>query len=576
MTPGAPPAILVEGLSVRYDGEQTPALRSIDLTVRPGERILLLGPSGSGKSTFALCLNGIIPRSVGAVVEGRIALTGSPIGDVATGELCRRVGVLFQDPETQFCMLNVEDEVAFGLENLAVPPSEMPARIGEALWTVGLGGLETRRGDQLSGGMKQRLALACLLAMDPDVLVLDEPTANLDPAGTRSVFDLIRELVEDRRRVVIIIEHKLDQCVDLVDRVVVLDPTAGILVDGPPWTVFRDHAERLDAVGIWQPTATRLARRLEAAGGWCGPYPLTIAEAVTAFAAAGVGPDAVMTIEPPASTPQPQPSPPALAIRDLTFSYGSQRILAGTDLTVPAGHVLAILGPNGAGKTTLIQLAAGLRRPPSDTVLLFGRDVRGYRPAELAATVGYVFQNPEHQFIRQTVYDELAFGLEILGCLPAEIRDRVDQLLTEFGLVDRRWANPFSLSQGEKRRLSVATQLMSGQQLLVFDEPTFGQDQATTTALMERIVGLQQQGKTIVMVSHDLQIVARYATLAAVLLDGRMQYLGPPVGLMNEPELLVNAALELPPAWAIARALQQEAQSSTTAASKKSVLRSSA
>ena len=415
-----PQALQLEGLTVQYDGEDDPALRSIDLAIAPGERVLLLGPSGVGKSTLALCLNGIIPRSVGATVEGQVLLAGRPIGELPVGELSRRVGVLFQDPESQFCMLTIGDEVAFGLENLGVPRAEMPARIAEALRMVGLGGMERLRGDQLSGGMKQRLALACLLAMEPEVLVLDEPTANLDPAGTTSVFGMLRDLVADRRRTIIVIEHKLDGCVDLVDRVVVLDPVEGVLLDGPPREVFRDHAERLDALGIWQPAASRLARRLLTGENAAEPYPLTIGEAATALGEHGVAAETVLRAEPPAPAPAlpPDIEPPALEIRDLSFAYGSRPILAGVDLTVPAGQVLALLGPNGAGKTTLIQLAAGLRRPPPGTVHLFGRDVRDYRPAELATTLGYVFQNPEHQFVRQTVVDELAFGLEVLG-IPA-------------------------------------------------------------------------------------------------------------------------------------------------------------
>ena len=565
MTPGTCPTIELEALSVRYDGEETAALRNLNLTIGAGERVLLLGPSGSGKSTLALCLNGIIPRSIGASVEGRIVLGGQPVGDLPSGELCRRVGVLFQDPETQFCMLTIGDEVAFGLENLAVPPEEMPARIDAALEKVGLGGLNDRRGDQLSGGMKQRLALACLLAMDPDILILDEPTANLDPAGTRSVFDLLRALMDDRRRTVILIEHKLDACADLVDRVVVIDPTSGVVVDGPPRTVFQEQPELLEALGIWQPEASRLAHRLERDGYRLQTHPLTVAEAVPTLAAIGIGPEIVLRAEPPAPEPPATPDPPALEVRNLSFAYGSRPVLDRASLAVPSGHILAILGPNGAGKTTLIQHAAGLRRPPPGAVRLFGQDIRTYRPAELAGTLGYVFQNPEHQFVRQTVFDELAFGLEILGTARGEIRVRVDALLDELGLADRQWANPFTLSQGQKRRLSVATQLIAGQRLLVFDEPTFGQDQATASALMERIVGLQRQGRTIIMVSHDLQLVARYATSVAILVDGQIRYHGPPLGLMDTPDLLAAASLELPPTWAIAQGLKREVQPSTTA-----------
>lgn len=549
------PAVQVERLTVWYEGETDPALRNVDLALAPGERVLLLGASGTGKSTLALCLNGIIPRAIGGRIQGRILLAGRPIGELPAGELTRRVGVLFQDPESQFCMLTVEEEVAFGLENLALPPDEMPARIRGALRAVGLGGCEPTRSDRLSGGMKQRLALACLLAMQPEILVLDEPTANLDPAGTRSVFTALRQLLADRRRTLLVIEHKLDECVDLVDRVVVLDPAGGVALDGPVRTIFEQEADRLERLRVWQPAASRLAHRLRHTGIFLAPHPLTAAEASDSLVAVGVTAEVVLREVPMAAEPPAHLGPPALAIERLNFAYGARQVLIDVELTLPAGHLLAIVGPNGAGKTTLIQLAAGLRRPLPDTVRLFGRDVRDYPSAELATTVGYVFQNPEHQFVRQTVYDEVSFGLKLLGEPAGAVRPRVEELLADFGLLDHRWANPFSLSQGQKRRLSVATQLITGRRLLVLDEPTFGQDPRTAAALMERIVSLQQQGRTIAMVTHDLQLVASHATLVAVLLGGHLVYCGSPERLMQQPDLLRAAALELPPAWAIARTL---------------------
>ncbi len=562
--PESGPLIQIEDLTVWYEGEQAPVLRHVNLAIEAGERVLLLGPSGSGKSTFALALNGIIPWAVPGRVEGRILLAGRPISELALGELRRRVGVLFQDPETQFSMLTVEDEVAFGLENLALPRVEMPARIRAALQSVGLSSWEATWINNLSGGMQQRLALACLLAMGPEILVLDEPTSNLDPAGTRSLFAVLGDLVADRRRTLILIEHKLDHCIRLVDRVVALDPTGGIAAEGSPRTIFAQHADRLERLGIWQPAASRLAHRLKAKGVEIAPHPLTVTEAITALTRAGVASEVVLREEPAAPAPPPTPGPPALSIEGLSFSYGSQQVLADIHLCVPSGHLAALVGPNGAGKTTLMQLAAGLRLPPPGTVRLFNRDVRVYKSGELAATVGYVFQNPEHQFVRQTVFDEVAFGLQLLGAPAGAIRDQVDELLANFGLLDRRWANPFSLSQGEKRRLSVATQMVAGQQLLVLDEPTFGQDQATAAALMDRVVGLQRQGKTIVMVTHDMQLVATRASMVAILVGGRIRYAGPAAGLMTQPDLRAAAALELPPVWAIAQGLREGVSLSIT------------
>jgi energy-coupling factor transport system ATP-binding protein len=551
------PSVKVEHLSVWYEGDETPAVRDIDLLLLPGERVLLLGASGTGKSTLALCLDGVIPRAIGGRLEGRVLLGGRPVDELPPGELTRRVGVMFQDPEAQFCMLTVEDEVAFGLENLSLPPADMPPRIEAALRAVGLAGAGGMRSNSLSGGMKQRLALACLLAMESEVLVLDEPTANLDPAGTRSVFSTLRDLVRDRRRSLLIIEHKLDECVELVDRVVVLDPAGGVALDGPARSIFAERAARLEELGVWQPTASRLAHQLKRRGLAVEPHPLTVTEAAMIFGEYGIQPAEVLAEAPPAAPPPETDGPPALAIEGVSYAYGARPVLSDVTLSVPPGHLLALVGPNGVGKTTLGQIAAGLRRPRAGSVQLFGRDVRDYSSAELATTVGYVFQNPEHQFVRQTVYEELAFGLQGLGDTAEAIRPRVEAMLAEFGLLEHRWANPFSLSQGQKRRLSVATQLITGRRLLVLDEPTFGQDPRTSAALMERIADLRRQGRTIVMVSHDIQLVSTYATLVAVLLDGQVAFTGPPSELMDQPQLLRAASLALAPVWAVARRLSE-------------------
>jgi energy-coupling factor transport system ATP-binding protein len=563
--PPRPAACQVEHLSVWYEGEETPAVRDVSLTLGQGERLLLLGASGTGKSTLALCLDGMIPRAIGGRIEGRVLVGGRSVDELAPGELTRRVGVLFQDPESQFCMLSVEDEVAFGLENLATEPAEMPARIRAALQAVGLDGLQATRSDRLSGGMKQRLALACLLAMGPEILVLDEPTANLDPAGTSSVFAALRSLVADRRRSLVVIEHKLDECVDLVDRVVVLDPAGGVALDGTARSIFEDYPDRLEELGVWQPAASCLAHRLRRRGLQITPHPLTVAEAGDRLATLGVEPEVILRETPLAAQPAPTGEPPALVIEGLSFAYGAQPVLSNVELTLHPGHLLAVVGPNGAGKTTLIQLAAGLRTAPPGTVRLFGRDVRDYAPPELARTIGYVFQNPEHQFVRQTVYDEVAVGLHLLGQSADEIRPRVEELLAEFSLLDHLWANPFSLSQGQKRRLSVATQLITARRLLVLDEPTFGQDPHTAAALMERVVSLQHQGRTIAMVTHDMQLVSTFATQVAVLVDGQIRFRGPPADLLAQPALMQAASLESPPIWAIANHLQQQAKRCTTA-----------
>jgi energy-coupling factor transporter ATP-binding protein EcfA2 len=462
------------------------------------------------------------------------------------GEIAALVGVVFQDPEAQFCMLTVEDEVAFGLENLRVPRSEMDSRIDAALCQVGLSlALRPRRLDRLSGGEKQRLALACILAMDTPVVVLDEPTANLDPLGTREFFDSLAGL--RGRRTLILVEHKLDECAHLAERALVLGPDGSLIADGPPREVFRDRAADLEQFGIWIPQVTEYALH----HGWQGELPLTVAEAARGLVTTTAhSREDTKTENVGASAPSCRvgDQPPALQISRLSFAYpGGPPALTDVSLRVPQGDFAALAGPNGSGKSTLAALAVGLRPPPPGTADLFGQDVRDLSVAEVAERAGYVFQNPEHQFVADTVADELAYSLRARRRPEAEIEATVHNLLARFDLAALAKANPFSLSQGQKRRLSVATMLAVGQRLLILDEPTFGQDRRGADQLMELLAGLNRDGVTLLMITHDMRLVADYARSVHILADGRLIYSGTPADLFARPDVMREARLVLPP-----------------------------
>src|SRR5690606_17649666 len=433
----------------------------------------------------------------------------------STAELAASVGMVFQDPDAQVVTGTVLDEVCFGLENLLLPAGEVLDRAAEAIAAVGLAGREDDDPDTLSGGGRQRLALACALAMRPRLLVLDEPTANLDPAGSRELYALLRTLTADRSRAVVLIEHDLDDAIDLVDRVAVLDADGALLLQGPPRTVFAEHAAELDELGVWLPTAVLAARRLAAAGAPLSPLPLTPEEfAATAAAAPNLPAPAPGEEQrtaavpcPPAPTPggedhtaagdppppletagaekegkpgDPNPgtaappakthlrtarpaaatvSTPAIEIRGLTVRRGDRLALDGVEMDVPEHDFLAVVGGNGAGKTTLAQAVAVVRPGPRGTVRVHGRNVARIPAGELAAQVGYVFQNPEHQFVTGSVHDELAHGPRVRRWPRERVRTEVEALLHRFGLERYRDVNPFLLSHGEKRRLSVAAAL---------------------------------------------------------------------------------------------------------------------
>ena len=551
--------IEVRDLSVHYPRSPKPALRSASFAVERGEMLLLLGPSGSGKSTLGLCLTGLIPASIPAKMEGHVLLDGHDASDMSVAQRTAEIGMVFQDPEAQFCMRTVQDEVAFGLENLAVPREEMDGRIEQALAIVGLSDRRRERVDRLSRGQKQRLALACALARRPSILFLDEPTANLDPLARYEFFRVLRALRGDQPSLtMIIVEHILDDLIEIVDRVLLLRPGGLVHADGKPAEVFDRQGDELDRIGIWLPQVTALGRRIRLAGLPLQRLPLTVPEAAAVFEGLLAhrslpGPERTSDN---ASAPLAEP-PPAVSVHGLTFGYrAGQEVLHDVSLDVPSGSLFALVGPNGSGKTSLASHFVDILHPPSGRVRVLGNDVTTLSTAEITERVGYVFQNPEHQFVEQRVEDELLYSLRLRDRPQAEIEAIGQGLLDSFGLTPYRKRNPFSLSQGEKRRLSVATMLSVGQRVLVLDEPTFGQDRHTAHALMAHLRALHEQGVTIFIVTHDMQMVADYAQLVAVLVNGRIRYVGPTAELFANQGLLDEASLRVLSFHELARLLK--------------------
>ncbi|MEX2162164.1 MAG: energy-coupling factor transporter ATPase [Anaerolineales bacterium] len=540
--------IEIKALTVKYTGRKRPVLRDLSLEVRKGETLLILGPSGSGKSSLALTLNGLIPHSIGEVLAGSVRVAGLDTQQHPVAELAQKAGILFQDPDAQFATLKVEDEVAFGLENLGVDPAVMDARIEQALAQVGMPAARRRAVAELSGGEKQRVALAALLAMQPELLVFDEPTANLDSMGTQQVFALLAQFKARGQHTLVLIEHKLDELMHLVDRVVVLDDEGRIFADGGPRELFDEHGEKLQRLGVWMPQVCVLAHALRARGVHMRPFPITLGETVKALEPALTGASSRNGQHPNRSGPAERGlEPPVFEVRDLSFNYGSLPALHGAALRVEAGDFLAIVGPNGAGKSTLAKHLIGLIKPPAGTVFFEGRDLNQIPPKLLASRAAYVFQNPEHQFVTEKVADEVAYGLRVTGMAEEEASSRSADLLEMFGLARYAKANPFTLSHGEKRRLSVAAMLAMDQGVLILDEPTFGQDERNAATLMSLLQALRAKGKTIVMITHDMRLVAEYATRVAVMLNGRVVFHGEPATMFAQTELMASARLNLPP-----------------------------
>ncbi|MFY1703806.1 ABC transporter ATP-binding protein [Micromonospora sp. WMMA1923] len=465
--------VRLRGFGWRHAGRRAWAVRGLDLDVERGERVLLLGASGAGKSTLLAALAGLLPTDSGEQ-EGTVEIDG-----VDPRKDRERVGIVFQDPQTQLVMARCGDDVAFGLENRGVPAGEIWPRVDAALRRVGFPYHRDRPTAALSGGEQQRLALAGALALHPGLLLLDEPTANLDPVGAELVRDAVA-LAVDADTTLVLVEHRVAEALRLVDRVVVLAPGGGVRADGPPGEVFAAHGDELAAEGVWVPGHPVAPRRARTPVG-----------------------DRLLTAD----------------------RLGLPPRLATTELTVRAGEALAVLGPNGAGKSTLALLLGGLLRPGTGrltaTAELAGADAatapHRWRAPALAGRIGSVFQDPEHQFVTGTVSEELALGPRRTGQPEHAVRTTVDGLLHRLRLTRLAGANPYTLSGGEARRLSVATALATAPRLLVCDEPTFGQDRRTWLELVDLFADLRDAGHGVVTVTHDADFVAALADRTLVL-----------------------------------------------------------
>ncbi|PZF57015.1 ABC transporter ATP-binding protein [Curtobacterium sp. MCSS17_008] len=530
----------------RYAGRDAWAVRGLDLVVEPGERVAVVGPSGAGKSTVLRAVAAVLADEPDPDDDTAAAVQGSVLVDGADPRAVRgRVGLVMQDPEAHTVMSRIGDDVAFGCENTGVPRERIWDRVRYALGVVGLDLPLDRSTSRLSGGQRQRLALAGVLAMRPGVLVLDEPCANLDPDGVHQVRDAVRALLDDTGATMLVVEHRIGTWLDLVDRLVLLEPGGGVVADGPPAVVLAEHGAALTAAGVWVPGAEpargssrgAAARRPLASPGRAGGTapadggsergirPLAAETEARTGGGAAVGAGAVL-----------------LEARRLATARGgvlgrgtAQRVGSGIDLEVRAGRVLAVTGPNGVGKSTLGLTLAGLLRPAGGA-LRATPDLAGdagdapvrWTSRQLASRIGTVFQDPEHQFVARSVREELAVGPRALGVPDAD--DRVDELLDAFGLRHLADANPFTLSGGEQRRLAIGTVVATRPPVVVLDEPTSGQDRATWQAVVDRLGSLADAGTAIVAVTHDRDLVrALDADEVVLAADGVRAVLpGPP------------------------------------------------
>ncbi|MDP9483268.1 MAG: energy-coupling factor ABC transporter ATP-binding protein, partial [Chloroflexota bacterium] len=546
--------LVLEDVSVRYVGRREPALSDLDLTISPGERVGVAGRTGAGKSTLALVAAGFIPRVVRAKLSGRATVGDIALGAADGGALLGRVGIIFSTPANQLSAskLTVREELAFGLENLGLPRGEMDVRIDRVLARLGIAHLAEREPFALSGGEQQRVAIASVVTMGTRFLVLDEPTAQLDPSGTASVGLLLDELARDGTTI-LCAEHD-PTILGSLDRCLVLDAGRALVDDVPGRALGSPH---LEPIGLIPPTLVRLAE----AAGLDAPRafdPSAVAGALAEADAALLSGMAHAAVhETPEWTPSGESRRVRLAIEELAHRYPmGVEAVRGVSLAFEPGETVAIVGQNGSGKTTLVKHLNGLLRPSAGRVSLDGADISGTPVHELAATVGFVFQNPDDQLFDRSVEREVAFGPRNLGHPQVAIERSVTEALAAVGLEASRQVNPYDLGLSLRKLVALASVLAMDPAVLVLDEPTTGQDDPGVRRVGRIVDTAARSGRTVIAITHDMEFAADHFGRVVVMREGLVVSDGSPTEVFapGRAGLLASAGLEPPPAAAIGAA----------------------
>ncbi|MGB8957298.1 MAG: energy-coupling factor transporter ATPase [Tumebacillaceae bacterium] len=539
-------------LTYFYPEAEQPTLNHIDWQVERGEFVLLVGPSGCGKSTLLRALNGLVPEFYGGAVGGEVLYRGRSLSEYGNRGIARHVGMVFQDPERQLVMSEVEREIAFGLENLQVPEAEMRRRVAEVMSFFDLTDLRQKRTGELSGGEKQKVAIAAVMALQPDVLLLDEPTSQLDPGSAQEILDLIKRLNEELGLTVILVEQRLDRVLHLADRIVALHE-GQIDFDGRPQEFAHYAAEQRTEL---LPPITRLFVE-----GGREERPLTVKEARQLLAEYRTpGRDAFLE---KGDVPRPDsrfmkavrrmfgsggssaPDDVLLEARGVRFQYeGGDEVLKGVDLKVPRGRFTAWLGANGTGKSTLLRHFVALNKPDDGDVKIEGRSTRGMETADLAGRIGYLSQHPGDYLFHDTLWQECEFSRELIGLSAGddEAERDISAVLDRLGLLRYRDRNPRDLSGGERQRAALATVLVQKPHALLLDEPTRGLDSGQKDSLGRWLQTYVAEGNTVVLITHDIEFAAEYADHLVLIDDGQIVAQGGPEemlarGLFYSPQI---------------------------------------
>jgi len=575
-------SIEIENLHFTYPSRNTPTLRGIDAKIDPGAFILLTGPTGCGKSTLLRTLNGLIPHASGGNLSGSVRVGGTSVAEQPIAVTCQQVGLLFQNPEEQLFCIIVEDEIAFGLENQGLPSHQIDRRIDSALTQVGLAGFRNRQIASLSSGQKQRVALACVCAMQPRILLLDEPTSYLDPQATHDILEIIRELNRKLGITVIVAGHQVNEIAPLCGRVWLMND--GRLVSDLPIDQAFSELKRYSQLGVQVPELAQVAEQR----GY-SERPLTLDHAVQIFANpvqdskqsqfhreetpdglinsdTSSREDGLADLTPVLTQATPANPDNILAeVQNLSFRYPqtSTDVLKDVSFQIKQGEVVAIMGANGSGKTTLLLHLIALLRPSAGEVLIKGQDTRRCKPRHLAGQVGIVFQNPDLLLQAATVSEEVAFGPKNLKLSRQEVGERLEEILLMFDLETLKAEAPYALSRGQRQRTAVAASFSLYPDLLLLDEPTTGQDYYHLQQLMQMLDDtMKVQNRTVIFCTHDAHLTLEYASRVLLLHRGELIFDGTPDAAFANPERLEQASLVPPLAMQLQRLQNDKTPSS--------------
>jgi len=538
-----------QNLHYTHPGATQYALKNINLEVKEGDFTLIAGPTGSGKSTLALCLTGLIPQVIVGEMKGTVLVDGKDTRQYEVYQMAQYIGLVFQNAENQLCALDVEDEIAFGPENLGLPRTEIENRVNKAVNAVKLNDLRHKYTFNLSGGEKHKTVIASSLSMLPKILVLDEPLSELDPTGCHEILRTLKILNEDHGITVILIEHKLEHVLGYAKTAALLKD-GEIVAHGPTDEVFKKGKLEEEWLDLRVPEALKLSQELVKKGlmnsltlnttEFEAQLPLTITPGSTHKDAAKAIPRSFQDEKNPIKSP-------LMRIGNLSYTYlDGTEALRDINLQIAPGEFITILGSNGAGKTTLARLMAGQLKPKKGKIIMNGGDIARQGKADLARTVGYTFQNPDNQLFCRTVKDEIAFGPRHINLGKEEIEVRVENTLRLMQLEQFRDRDPQTLSRGQKIGLAVASVLSMKPKVLILDEPTLGQDSSRINSLVSMLKTMSKEGLAIVVITHDINFAAEHASRVIIIDNGKILLDGEPHAVLSQEEVLHSANLEAP------------------------------